>query len=82
MSDSYAHVLAEMRGHLHALRAGRVDVRDRTPSSGPFDTGYAVLDVIDGQRHVQVEIYSEVTGTYGQAHATGMQTVIVVADPA
>lgn len=82
VSDSYAHVLAEMRGHLHALRAGPVDVRDRTPSSGPLQTGYAVLDVVDGHRHVQVEILSEVTGTYGHGHATGVQTVIVVADPA
>lgn len=42
----------------------------------------ATLDLVDGARHVQVIVGTNAVGHVGAARSTGLQTVVVIADPA
>lgn len=78
----FAQVQDEMTANLRTLRVGEVAVTQLGRLAGePPDNGAIYLDIADATRHVRVTITSGVAGTPGHSTSTGVQTVIVQADP-
>jgi len=77
----FQQVQDEMITNLRALRVGGVSVTLQGLASDPPGAGFSHLDVSDATRHVRVMITTGVAGTSAHSTSTGIQTVIVQADP-
>lgn len=78
----YPAVLAEMQAQLIGLHVGRLTRHNQTAPAPTADSGMATLDLVDGARHVQMIVGTNAVGHVGAARSTGLQTVVVIADPA